>query len=339
MTWVRFCILIFVIGGCQVGLYAQAFQEHTDNDLESMVSEKFIQESLLHFVNLPHPMGSSEQKAYSVFLEKRFQKLGMHVSVQPFEDFTPRKSSQKNDRDIRGQNRQEVTSGHNVIAVRRGVPTCGILIGGHYDTKYFQQFRFVGANDGGSSTALILELARIAGSAEMMKQIKHKFDAETWKECTLIFTLFDGEEAVLAEWEDGERLFGKPDHLYGSRYFARNLKRGEGVWLFNGIPIKLALIFDMIGHKNQSLSMTRGSDRNVMNQFLSVSGTTKLSAATFELEDDHSPLAAIGIPFVHVIDWDNIQEWHTKDDNMSIVSAKKIAEFTRVILRFLQLKR
>ena len=71
-----------------------------------------------------------------------------------------------------------------------------MAITGHYDTKLFKEFRFVGANDGGSSTALLIELARV------VKARQNTFTIE------LIF--FDGEEATLRDW-------GGTDHTYGSQ--------------------------------------------------------------------------------------------------------------------------
>ena len=75
------------------------------------------------------------------------------------------------------------------------VPVQRIIVAGHYDTKLFKEFTFVGANDGGSSAALLIELARA------LKPRALPMDVE------LLF--LDGEEAV-GEWKDS-------DHTYGSR--------------------------------------------------------------------------------------------------------------------------
>ena len=73
-----------------------------------------------------------------------------------------------------------------------------IVIAGHYDTKLYRQFRFVGASDGGSSAAFLLELARV------LKARKNPLTIE------LLF--LDGEEARLPEW-------GGTDNTYGSRHY------------------------------------------------------------------------------------------------------------------------
>ena len=84
----------------------------------------------------------------------------------------------------------------NVIATIPGVRPERIALAGHYDTKLFREFRFVGANDGGSSTAFLIEIARV------LKARPNPFTIE------LIF--FDGEEGDAADW-------GETDHTYGSQ--------------------------------------------------------------------------------------------------------------------------
>src|SRR5260370_13102091 len=91
--------------------------------------------------------------------------------------------------------------------------------------------RFVGANDGGSSTGLLLELARVIGQhPDLARKIE------------LVF--FDGEEAF--------EQFSDTDGLYGSRYFARELQSG-GTKQFRG-----GILFDMVG--DPSLGITLSSD-------------------------------------------------------------------------------
>ena len=85
----------------------------------------------------------------------------------------------------------------NIIGLKKGSGSGAVAVSGHYDTKRFP-FRFVGANDAGSSTGLLLELARA------MKDESYKDD--------IYLVFFDGEEAF-GEWSD-------LDSLYGSRHLA-----------------------------------------------------------------------------------------------------------------------
>jgi Zn-dependent M28 family amino/carboxypeptidase len=93
----------------------------------------------------------------------------------------------------------------------------------HYDTKTFDTIRFVGANDSGSSTGLLLELARVLG------QHPH---------------LARQDRAGVLRWRGGVK-FSETDGLYGSRYFAKQLGRG-GPKQFQG-----GLLFDMVGDRSR----------------------------------------------------------------------------------------
>lgn len=287
-----------------------------------------VKKDLLQFVLKPHPMGSQDQKEYSEQLKKSLSKLHLKIDVQQFDALVPDLTTVG-----RSLPRMKTIVGRNVVGRRKGRAPCGILWGGHFDTKYFQKISFVGANDGGSSTVLLLELARLIANEEPSLSGPKTL----WKDCAQIFAFFDGEEAVLPEWEDGMKLFGIPDNLYGSRHFAKSLQLKNNLWNFNGTPITLAIILDMIGHEKQKLSITWGSDRSVAKQLESVRDNTKIEQVEFELEDDHSPLKVKGIPFVHIIDWENIKEWHTPQDNLSIISFENIVRTVDMLMRFLEL--
>src|SRR5579884_1108218 len=103
----------------------------------------------------------------------------------------------------------------NVIAEIPGKePDRIIMIAGHYDTKLENSFRFVGANDGGSSAAFLLEMAR------ELRQTPHKL--------TYWIVFFDGEEALRQEWEGNDNTYGsrhlvqKADRLGYSKYFLKD---------------------------------------------------------------------------------------------------------------------
>jgi glutaminyl-peptide cyclotransferase len=292
------------------------------------ISTARIVKALHRHTEEPHPMGSAAQLKYAHHLAKEFQKMGLRAVLQDFKAQTP--SLSPNITNERKPHMKTVT-GKNVVAILEGTARCGVLWGGHYDTKHFSLFRFVGANDGGSSTALLLELARVLSEN---RETPLKNEPLKWKHCNQLFVLFDGEEATLNDWNDGERLFGTPDNLYGSRHFANNLRNADGKWFHEKTPLSLVLVLDMIGHKNQKLSITRGSSSSAASQILKLKNNTRIEAASFELEDDHAPFAALKIPFVHIIDWENVHEWHTPYDTMEILSADKIAQFGNVLLEF-----
>lgn len=164
----------------------------------------------------------------------------------------------------------------------------------------------MGANDGGSSTALMLELARL-WIHPVHALIPKQKSAGTWFDCDVVFVFFDGEEAFLPEWTDGEKLFGVRDNLYGSRDFVNRLPRSGQSVVWQKKPIRLLLNIDMVGHKKQNLFITEGSDPLISDQLIALRGNVQLRKVPLSVEDDHIPFMRMGVPFVHMIDWTNLQ--------------------------------
>jgi Zn-dependent M28 family amino/carboxypeptidase len=179
-------------------------------------------------------------------------------------------------------------------------------VGGHYDTKVFREFRFVGANDGGSSTALLLELARALAARP------HEY--------TYWIAFFDGEEAR-ATWTP-------TDSLYGSRRMAAELaRRGQ-------LP-RAVIVADMIGDR----------DLNIRRESISTPWLTELIWASarrlgqgahflpdaIAVEDDHVPFLRAGVPAALLIDFD-YRPWHTAEDTLDKVSARSLQVVGDVLL-------
>jgi glutaminyl-peptide cyclotransferase len=286
----------------------------------------------------PHPLGSLQQKKLAQWMTKLLKHWGWKAEEQRFTARVPMQTAKDSHqkKDLRFEER----TGRNVIASRAGPDDCAFIIAGHYDSKYFPAgTHFVGANDGGSSTALMLELARLWMHPSQALQPKQK-SSGTWFDCDVVLAFFDGEEAFLPEWSDGERILGVRDNLYGSRDFVNRLPRnGQNVVWKRKKPIKLLLNIDMIGHKKQNLFITDGSDPLLSEQLIALRGAVQLRRVPLSVEDDHLPFLRMGVPLIHVIDWTNFAEWHTKDDTLDIVSPEKIAAFLEVIMRFSERKR
>ena len=193
----------------------------------------------------------------------------------------------------------------NVIGILPGKRTDMILIGGHYDTKWFPDIRFVGANDGGSSTALLLQLARELAKAP--------------REFTYWITFFDGEEARVS-WTAA-------DSLYGSRHLAAELTRTSR------LP-RAVIVVDMIGDRDLAIrkegysvawltdivwetARRLGYGKHFLNDVLPV-------------EDDHAPFLRAGVPSTLLIDFD-YPPWHTAEDTLDKVSARSLAIVGEVV--------
>jgi glutaminyl-peptide cyclotransferase len=246
----------------------------------------------------PHPPGSKAIEKSRDYIEDQLRRSGWQVTRQAFSDDTPRGRTQF----------------VNLIAhfSGQGKPTSPrFLLCSHYDTKIFDTIRFVGANDGGSSTGLLLELARVIGQ-----------HPDLAKKLELVF--FDGEEAC--------EQFSEKDGLYGSRYFARQLQSG-GAKQFRG-----GLLFDMVGDRSLGITLPTNSPAEMARDIFAAAETLKLrNYFTYlgrELIDDHVPLNAVGIPTVDIIDFD-YPWWHTADDTIDKISAQSLQTVGSVALYYL----
>jgi hypothetical protein len=255
------------------------------------VWEEFSREKALAHVRRlvdfgPRPPGSDAIEKSRDYIENQLRLSGWQVTRQEFTDDTPRGK-------IRFVNLIA-----RFPAQRSSAPS--FLLCSHYDTKTFDSFRFVGANDGGSSTGLLLELGRVLGQhPNLAAKIELAF--------------FDGEEAY--------EHFSESDGLYGSRYFARQLG-SSGAKQFRG-----GILFDMVGDRSLTITFPPDSPAEMARDLFASAEALKLrSHFTYlgrELIDDHTPLNALGIPTVDVIDYD-FAWWHTADDTMDKVNAESL---------------
>ena len=235
----------------------------------------------------PRPPGSEAIKKSRDYIENQLRLSGWQVMRQAFTDETPR-----------GKVRFVNLVGHFSA---QGRTTPSFFLCSHYDTKTFDTIRFVGANDGGSSTGLLLELARVLGQYPNLAA-----------KVELVF--FDGEEAY--------ETFSATDGLYGSRYFARQLADVRTGKQFRG-----GILFDMVGDRSLDITLPTDSPAEMARDiFASADALKSRSYFTYfdrEMIDDHTPLTAIGIPTIDVIDFD-FPWWHTADDTIDKISAQSL---------------
>lgn len=191
----------------------------------------------------------------------------------------------------------------NIIATIPGRRTDRIILASHYDTKRAPDFRFVGASDGASSTAALLELGRV------LKQRQNEFTIE------LLF--LDGEEAVNWEWHD-------PDNTYGSRYYVNAAEQSKTI-----ASMKALILLDMIGDKNLLIKRDSYSTPwlvdSVWDAAARLGYRSTFSSQLTTVEDDHIAFLRAGVPSVDIIDLDNYAPyWHTAQDDLAHVSARSL---------------
>ena len=280
----RRVLLIFV-------LFASIFREDSARAAQAKIWEEFSGEKVLAHVQRlvdfgPRPPGSEALEKSRDYIEGQLHLSTWQVSRQSFTDETPR-----------GKVRFV-----NLIArfPAHGNGAASFLLCAHYDTKTFDTIRFVGANDGGSGTGLLLELGRVlAQRPDLAAKIE------------LVF--FDGEEAY-------ENFSGR-DGLYGSRYFARQLGTSEAKQFRGGI------LFDMVGQRSLKITLPTDSPVEMARDIFAAAEALKLrSYFTYldrEMIDDHTPLNAIGIPTIDLIDF-SFPWWHTAEDTIDKLSSQSL---------------
>lgn len=243
----------------------------------------------------PRPSGSAALQKCREWLLKELQGFGYEVEDDAFDAQTPYGAIRM----------------HNLIA-RKGKGNKGVIaLASHYETKLMEGKNFVGANDGGSSTGLLLELARVLAG--------HREGLDYW------FVFLDGEEAFV-EWSTF-------DSTYGSRHLARR-------WKQDGTAgrIKALVLLDMIGDRDLGLFRESNSTKWLMDLVWASARDNGLadilSNTNAAVEDDHVPFLDAGIPSVDIIDLD-YPPWHTEGDTIDKLSAENMAKVGRLVLAVL----
>ena len=201
-----------------------------------------------------------------------------------------------------------------------------IVLATHYETNYpLRNINFVGANDGGSTTGLLMAIAdRLREESAGAKD--HKLDGySVW----LVF--FDGEEAFQS-WTES-------DSTYGSKHLAAQ-------WAVNGtLPrIKAFILTDMIGDKDLDIlreSQSTGWLVDLVEQAVRRSGDERYFFQNDgAVEDDHLPFVRRGVPSIDIIDLDygpNNSYHHTAQDTMDKISAHSLMVDGDVIMESIRL--
>jgi glutaminyl-peptide cyclotransferase len=252
----------------------------------------------------PRPSASDAIEKARAYIEKQLNSSGWIVNRQSFSDETPHGKIAF----VNLLARFSSPGQRNIVQA----PAPSFLLCSHYDTKWFETIRFVGANDGGSSTGLLLELARVlAENPKLAAKVE------------LVF--FDGEEAF--------ENFTDTDGLYGSRYFAKSLEQSKSAKTFRG-----GILFDMVGDRSLGITLPPDSPTQMARDIFAAADELKLrsyfSYFDRDVTDDHTPLNRIGIPTIDLIDFD-FPPWHTADDTIDKVSAESLEKVGRVALYYL----
>lgn len=258
-------------------------------------------EEVRNFVALgPRDSGTPGAAQAANYLRVRLREIGVEAEIQEFREASPK---------------GEVTF-RNVLGRIPGTSSRILLFGSHYDTKAGIE-GFEGANDSGSSTGLLLELAQgYAQAGPPALEVR--------------FAFFDGEECMKA--------YGPGDGFHGSKHLAQTMEADGSL-----SNVAALILLDMVGDRDLTVTIPRNS-------------TPWLTALAFEaaraegvrekfrlhpqpIGDDHVAFLKRGVPAIDLIDFEfgsgpgKNDYWHTPADSMDKLSAESLGIVGRVAAR------
>ncbi len=295
-------ILVFLlVGGSQL---SASYQDTSTkkNDFVSQISQKHIDQYFQEIIRLsPRPPESEIFQKCRLYLADTLKSFSLKAWEESFTASTPKGAIKM----------------ANVVAEKKGQGDRIIYLASHIDTKIIDGIEIQGANDSGSSTAALLELARIIS--------KHN------TKFTYRFVFFDGEESIGNDMSDRDGLYGSKEHV-------RKLTSDDLI-----SRVHVMILLDMIGDKEPIINRDLNSSPELYNLFALCCrrlGYSGLSTGTSSyMFDDHVPFLRAGIPALDLIDFDygpNNTFWHTEKDTAENVSLESIFKVTQVVACMLE---
>jgi glutaminyl-peptide cyclotransferase len=213
---------------------------------------------------------------------------------------------------------------HNIVAKYPGTRDGIIVIASHYDTNWpLRSTAYVGANDGASSSALLLEIAN---------QLRGKT-----RDGYSVWLLWDdAEESMRLPWYD-------PEALYGVRHLAQQWQDDRTIK-----KMRAFLLEDMIGDADLNIDHDSNSTPWLEDMIYRSAKRLGYQSHFFgrmnTVDDDHKPFLERGVPSADLIDFEygyNNVFWHTTDDTVDKLSPKSlqiVGEVTLETVRMLDKK-
>lgn len=255
----------------------------------------------------PRPAGSAGAAEARALIRDRLRQAGWRVDAQDFE--------------VARAGGAPVAMA-NLIARRGGGVAPRTLVVTHYDTKNIPGIAFVGANDGASGVAVLLELARATASDEPPPPLELAF-------C-------DGEEAFGAN-------ITADDGLYGSKALAQRMADDGSLAKLGSV-----VLVDMVGDRDLNLALDLGSSPELRRSFEAAAAKLGFPPPfdprqALSVIDDHSPFQERGVAEVlALIDFQYGARsspgprWHTAGDTLEAVSAASLNSVGKTLVEALR---
>jgi len=243
----------------------------------------------------PRPPDTRQLAKTRAYITNELKSYGLAVSLDEFSVVTPQ-----------GEKKMA-----NIVAEIPGQAKELILITSHYDTKFYKDMYFVGANDPAASVATLLEIGRVLGSNKEKPKATYR----------LVF--FDGEEAFCEGWSDcGDAE--SPDNTYGSRQYVSQLQAKNEL-----THAKAMILLDMMGYRNLELGRDPMSTKwlqDIIWQTGRELGHGKVFVDRDEGVggDDHEPFIRAGVDSVDIIQLTSYPHWHRADDTADKISSQSM---------------
>lgn len=258
-------------------------------------------EEVRKFVELgPRDSGTPGAEKAAKYLLNRLQEIGVEAEIQEFRDASPK-----------GE-----TVFRNVLGRIPGSSDRILLFASHYDTKAGIE-DFVGANDSGSSTGLLLELAKA-----LKQGAPHPMEVR--------FAFFDGEEAM--------GKYGPADGFHGSKHLAKTMAADGSL-----SNVAAMILLDMVGDRDLTVTIPRNSTPWLASLAFEAAraegARARFQLYPYNVGDDHDAFFGRSVPAIDLIDFQygsgprKNDYWHTPQDTLDKVSAESLEVVGRVAAR------
>ena len=254
----------------------------------------------------PRDAGTIGGERAALWLSAELQRAGLAARIDAFTNDTP--SGPLACRNVLA----------TVPAAQTGATGDCIVLLSHYDTKTGISPDFIGANDGGSSTGLLLELA-------------HALHDTPLRQCSVLCGYLDGEECRVQ--------YGPRDGLHGSRRLAAQLAAEKR-------KVRAVILLDMIGDRDLSITLPANGSTHLTLLTLKAAETVgvrnKFALADGQILDDHQPFLDAGFPAVDLIDFvygsapGRNDYWHTPADTLDKISDASLTAVGQVVVEMLR---